>query len=299
MTRYPMSDLEFDSFQKNGFIGPIKLYDPDEAQNIWKNIYFEMSTTRSQVFPMSRLNYDRHLDCELLAFHACNSRVVDRLQRLLGPDILCWRSEFFPRKPGSPGIEWHQVETWAYSNGSPELVPTVKREGFPTEVSVWTAWTHATRENSCLKFIPGSHRELHFDEHKEFRTFNPKLMETGFFGYSYFDKKIDPDWEPNEADAVYLEMNPGECVIFTERCMHGSTPNRTDETRYASSTRYVPCSTKVYPDMKEIHEHGETLLLDRYGTVLVAGQDEYKFNKVFSESCAGFRFPAPSVQVST
>lgn len=291
MSDFRLADAQYESFMTNGFLGPIKVYEPEDARERWKKIHFEMSSKRSQVYPESKLNYDRHLDCDLLSEHACNPRVVDKLQRLIGPDVLCWRSEFFPKKPGSPGTEWHQVEDWSYANGAPELVATRRIDGVPTEITVWTAWTRATKENGCLKFMPGSHRHWHFDERKEFKSFDDNLLESGFFGYSYADKKIDPNWEPEEDKAVYLEMEPGECVIFTARCMHGSAPNTTQsETRYASSTRYVPCSSKVYPDMPSIEEHGERLDLSRFGTVLVAGRDEYGFNKLHDRSLTGFEF---------
>lgn len=74
-------------------------------------------------------------------------------------------------------------------------------------------------------------------------------------------------------------MEPGECLIFTARCIHGSHPNITERsTRFAISSRYVPTHVKVYPGMEGFSAHGGQFDLEDYGTVLVSGEDKYKHN---------------------
>ena len=59
------------------------------------------------------VNYDRHLDIPGLSRLITEPAIVRRMQALIGPDILCWRTEFFPKNPGDTGTGWHQVETYA------------------------------------------------------------------------------------------------------------------------------------------------------------------------------------------
>ena len=32
------------------------------------------------------------------------------------------------------------------------------------DITVWTAWTPATKETGCMRFVRGSHRDWYFDE---------------------------------------------------------------------------------------------------------------------------------------
>jgi non-haem Fe2+, alpha-ketoglutarate-dependent halogenase len=281
-----------------GFVGPFKLYEPDEARKILKEIRIKNFDTTKALFN-NAVNYDRHFDISELSQHIVHPGIVGRIQKIIGPDILCWRTEFFPKFPGSKGTEWHQVEAYRYSTGTAHLVPTVRHNNIPTELTVWTAFTESTRENGCLKFMPGSHKQWYYDEAKMPKVgrdslYKSEASETSFYGYNYEDFKIDPDWEPDESKAVALEMEPGECVIFTAKCMHASFPNSTKtSTRFAITSRYVPTDVRVYPDLSDFSEHGGYFDLTHHGCVLVAGENRFNHNKIRQENNLGELFPEP------
>jgi non-heme Fe2+,alpha-ketoglutarate-dependent halogenase len=291
-------------FAENGFVGPFKVYEPDEARELLKTIRVK-NLNRSKALYNNDVNYDRHFDISELSQHIGRPEIVRRLQRLIGSDIICWRTEFFPKFPGSKGTEWHQVETYKYTTGTSQLMATVRRENTPMELTVWTAFTESTKENGCLKFMPGSHKRWYFDESKtpqkgRNNTYNPVISETSFYGYNFADFKIDPNWEPDESQSVALEMNAGECVIFTARCMHGSFPNTSKRsTRFAINARYVPADVRVYPDQNDFTEHGGFFDLSNYGCVLVSGVDRYKHNRLRTENNLGEPFPDPLVPPTT
>jgi non-haem Fe2+, alpha-ketoglutarate-dependent halogenase len=289
-------DAEF--FFSNGFVGPFKLYKPDEARKILKEIRIKSFDTTKALFN-NDVNYDRHFDISELSRHIVHPGIVGRIQKLMGPDILCWRTEFFPKFPSSKGTEWHQVEVYQYSTGTAQLAPTVWHENIPTGLGVWTALTESTLENGCLKFMPGSHKQQYYDETKMPKAGRDSLYksvasETSFFGYNYEDFKVDPDWEPDESKAVALEMEPGECVIFTEKCMHASFPNSTkNSTRFAITSRYVRTDVRVYPDLSDFSEHGGYFDLTHYGCVLASGNNRFNHNKIRRENNLGELFPEP------
>ena len=139
-----------------------------------------------------------------------------------------------------------------------------------------------------MKVMPGTHTTWYFDEHRniEFKpdNINQKLTKgkkSGFYGYDYDKLKLDPNWEPDESKAVHLEMKPGQFFLFTSRCMHASEPNTSKSSnRFGWSTRFVTTDVKVYPDCDSFQHFGEEFSLERYSTVLVAGEDRYKHNKV-------------------
>jgi non-haem Fe2+, alpha-ketoglutarate-dependent halogenase len=290
MADYSLRESEVDFFLKNGFFGPFKVYEPEEAEDKWDEILATMLAEQSKVYQPNKYHYDRHLDIDLLSEHAMNPKIIQRLASLMGKNIYLWRSEVFSKYPGDQGTEWHQVENFAYANNKmPQIVPTEKTD-WGIVLTVWTAWSEATRKNGCMKFQPGSHKQMYFDESKEF-TKHFDYNSTGFYGYTFADLKRDKSWEPDEDKAVYMEMEPGEAVIFTTRCVHGSAPNTSDSSiRYSTNARYVMASTKIFPDMDSVTDHGEFYSLKNYSPVLVSGEDSFGFNKNTEKNLNGTPF---------
>jgi len=273
-------------FEENGFYGPFKVYEEDEAREMLKTIRKESSTQENAIFK-NDCNYDRHFDIDVLSRHISNPRIVEVVQAILGnSNLLCWRTEFFPKFPGSKGTEWHQVERFQYTTGAPQLQPSDGKAGdIVNELTVWTAFTDSTVENGCMKFLPGSHKKKYYDESlpatvgRE-EVYSSVSAETSFFGYNFSDFKIDKDWEPDEDKAFSMVMKPGEAVVFTAKCVHASHPNRTkNSTRFAITARYVTTDVMVYPTQDTFYEHGGYFDLKDYGTVLVSGEDKYAHNR--------------------
>ncbi|WP_394829364.1 chlorinating enzyme [Pendulispora albinea] len=272
-------DREF--FVTNGFLGPFRVYEPAEVKEMWRQVRLQVHDKSRACYPTTDINYDRHMDISILSRHISHPALVERLQGLIGPDVFCWRSEFFPKYPGDAGTEWHQVETYAYGSGIPSLVPTVRREKTPTELTIWTAFTDVPRESGPLKFMPGSHRKWLFDEKRKLERFDGLSSNGGFFGYHFDELKLDPNLELDESQAAVMEMEAGQAVIFTARCMHGSLPNTSRRAmRLGIATRYVPTDVKIFPDQTRFSEHGNEFDLRDWGAVLVAGRDDYEYNRV-------------------
>ena len=283
-----LTEAEVKFFYENGYVGPFTLYEPEEMTRIWEDVRMDLLDASSGPFPDSKLNYDRHLDLLALNRIISHPRLVHRISSILGPDVLSWRTEWFPKYPGDEGTDWHQAESFVEFGGTEKLVPTAAEEGKPWELTAWIAMSDATRANGCLKLMPGSHRTWYFDEKRniafEPENFNKKLSDgqkSGFYGYDYDKLKLDPNWMPDESRAVHMEVKPGQFFMFTSRCMHGSNPNSTKSSvRFGWATRFVPTHVRVYSDQDAFHHFGEVLPLDRYSTVLVAGEDRYRHNRV-------------------
>lgn len=279
-----LSTNEKQKFLADGVIGPFKLYEPEEAKEILRKVRKNNLNKDKMVFN-NDVNYDRHLDIPELARHVGQEGIVARLADILGPDILCWRTEFFPKFPGNQGTEWHQVGTYQYANGTPMLEATEGDDSSIMDLTVWTAFTDTTIETACMRFIPGTHKAKYYDEAKIINRkegeYSPVISETGFYGYNFDEFKIDPNWLPEEQPNISMEMKAGEFVIFTARCVHASHPNTSDRlTRFAISSRYVPTHVKVYPNMDKFYAHGSSFDLNEYGCVVVSGKDDYHHNRI-------------------
>ncbi|MEM9523599.1 MAG: chlorinating enzyme [Pseudomonadota bacterium] len=308
---YRLNEAEVERFWQQGYLSPVTIYTPDEMARMWRRIRVELTDRSHAAYPVDSFgaatniaNYDRHLDIDLLTAHICNRKIVERLTSILGPDILCWRTEFFPKYPGDEGTDWHQADTFANASGKPQILwpdETVDNFGKGT-ITVWTAFTEAKKKNGCLQVIPGSHNKMNYDETKRMayrgdtiNTMNKEGVKRGFFGYDYRELQIDPNWRPEEENATALEMEPGQCAIFWSTLMHASHPNTCTsqkDYRMGFATRYVPSSVSIYPDTEVVEEYGGAIPLDNFGSVIVAGKSLNAKNKLVHKNLRGTPFAA-------
>jgi non-heme Fe2+,alpha-ketoglutarate-dependent halogenase len=301
MSNYKLSEEEIKKFRDQGYIGPFKAYDNEYIKQVYKKLrveFFNREKAPYQVDASSPIaNYDRHLDVNFLSTHIMNPKLVDRVESILGSNLLCWRSELFPKYPGDEGTDWHQADTFAHASGKPQIAwPNGSR--FGGAITVWMALTDTDKKNGCLRFIPGTHEEMFYDESLGME-YTPEAQNTsvkqgkkmGFFGYDYRNLQKDKDWVPDESSAVDIEMKAGEFVIFWSTLMHSSNPNNTaDRTRLGFAARYVPSSVHVYPDTEVVEEYGSSISLENFGVVNVKGEVQEKRNKVLANNLHGNEF---------
>jgi len=299
--QFELTAEELRSFDGNGYIGPFTLYSPEEMKAIHKKVRAQLlnRTYAPYETPVDSAlaNYDRHLDIPLLSEHICRPEIVERLRGILGPDVICWRSEFIPKPPGAEGTDWHQADTFEHASGEPQLVWPPDEE-FGGAINVWTAFTDATEENGCLLFVPGTQHQMNYDESKGL-TFDPGKnsnvvkdnVRRGFNGYDYRALQKDPNWKPEESKAVAMVMKAGQFIIFRSMLLHASKPNITpDMPRLGYVARYVPSRVKVYPDTETVREFGGVISLEKYGTVIVSGKNVEPSNRVSTENLRGEPF---------
>ncbi len=295
--RWYLSEEELQSFHRTGYIGPVTVYTPEEMDALWRSVRRQTLDRSHAAYPTDSLsgatniaNYDRHLDIDQLAAHVLNRRITERVASILGENVICWRTEFFPKYPGDEGTDWHQADTFANASGKPQILwPGETEDEFGQgTLTVWTAFTDSTRENGCLQIIPGSHHQMNYDETKrmsyaesQINTLVKNGVPRGFFGYDYRQLQIDPAWEPREEDAFALVMERGQCLIFWSTLMHASLPNVSKKwQRMGFASRYVPTSVKVYPDTERVEEYGGSIPLDKWGAVVAHGIDDTGHNKI-------------------
>src|SRR4051794_36573787 len=237
---FALSDEERETFWKQGFIGPFTVLDEEKTVAAWRTERLVLMDRSHAVYTeewavsgnTNISNYDRHLDNDFLADLVTNPRIADRVASVIGPDVLCWRTEFFPKYPGDEGTDWHQADTFANVSGTPQIVWPGETEAGGT-ITVWCAFTDATEERGALQFIPGTHHTKFYDETKRV-DYRPDLVNAidkggvrrGFFGYDYRQLQIDPDWQPDEDAAVSMIMPAGQFIMFWSTLMHASHPHQ-------------------------------------------------------------------------
>lgn len=306
---YGLSEAELERFRRDGFIGPFDLYQESEMESYLRALRPKLLRTKNAVYAghgavsgiTNLANYDRHIDIDFLAQHITRPEIVDRVVSILGPDTLCWRTEFFPKYPGDEGTDWHQADNFSNVAGSkhPQILWPEDSE-FGGTITVWTAFTEANVDNGCLQFIPGSQTTMNYDESKvmhydasSINKITKNGIRRGFFGYDYRELQKDPNWAPDESLAISQEMRQGQFIIFWSTMMHASHPHsgKSDSMRLGFAARYLPTHVRVYPYSEALEEFGGRASLDKFGNVLVSGRDEFHHNRFIDATVGGFKFP--------
>jgi non-heme Fe2+,alpha-ketoglutarate-dependent halogenase len=303
---YALTAQELEQFHRDGFYGPFDLYEPDEMEAALQAMRPQLIDSRRGVYHQGKAmsgstnlaSYDRHLDVDFLARHVARPQIVDRVCSVLGSDALCWRTEFFPKYPGDEGTDWHQADNFANVGKHPQIVWPEDAQ-FGGALTCWTAFTESTLENGCLQFIPGSHKTMNYDENKIIEydaalinNQNKNGVRRGFYGYDYRQLQKDPNWSPDESKATSMVMRQGQCIMFWSTLMHASHPHsgKTDKMRLGFTARYVPTSVRVYPFQDTLAEYGVEVSLDKFGCVLVSGQDNFGHNRIIDRTIYGTPF---------
>jgi non-heme Fe2+,alpha-ketoglutarate-dependent halogenase len=289
-------------FYRDGFIGPITLFTPEQMAQMREAITAVLydEARRSEIYRIGEgattamqnelvsdaiihtaINgRDRHLDCPEIWRLIANQAVTERLAQLLGPDLLVWRSQFFDKPAGSPAIAWHAASVYlSEAFNEPVLRPRVIDELF--QITTWVAIDDVDLENGCMQFIPGSHRR-----------FLPAVFHTGaseadkngkFVGLAVrpdhplaIDFPIPPDL--HESGAIRpMPLRAGQCVMFSERCIHGSGPNYSNTRRRMGITfRTVRPDVDIYGDKREhqVTYFNSTFDLANWGAVVLRGNPQ-------------------------
>ena len=153
-------------------------------------------------------------------FHNNITKILDRIVGVNVPfwdgSYKCVQTMFVTKKPGSNGSPWHQDE---------HPIPTRDR----SLVGVWLALEDTTVENSCLWYIPNSHKK-------------------GIIYERYEHNEPDVDSMPiargfDISSQMPIEMRSNSALFFSGYLLHSSKKNFSDSYRPALTLHYCTSST--------------------------------------------------------
>ena len=213
-----LTPAEAERYRRDGYLCPIDVLNAKEtgaARAALETV--EQDCNAALPEPVNRyLRSGAHVVLDFTTQIARDPRILDRVETILGPDILLWGAEFFTKEARTRQIvSWHQDLTYWGMDGSDH------------EVTAWLALSPATAQSGCMKFVPGSHTESlvpHTD------TFAPdNLLSRGQ------EIAVDVD----EEDAIAAELQPGQMSLHHGRLFHASGPNTTDDRRIGLVMRFI------------------------------------------------------------
>jgi hypothetical protein len=146
---------------------------------------------------------------------------LDAVERLIGPDLLLWWTQFVTKMPdgdsGTTVFPWHQ------DSGYLDITPT--------PVTVWVALDDVDERNGCVWVVPGSQRG----------------------GLLRHEKPSRESWHltvPVAGDGIPVPLRAGEAVAFSAYTLHRSLLNRTDRPRRAFFVGYADARAREAASLK-------------------------------------------------
>jgi phytanoyl-CoA dioxygenase PhyH len=209
-----LTQEQVDAFWRDGCVFPIRVMSTEQAAEARARLEaFE----RHAGGPLKGdLRHKSHLLFPWLDEIVHNGNIVDAIEDLYGPDLLCWTTNFFIKEANNPAfVSWHQDSTyWGLDK--------------PDVVTAWVALTASYTGNGAMGFIPGTHTSDQIPHRDTFAKNN--LLTRGQ------EVAVDVD----ERKAVTIELAPGEISLHHVRLVHGSPANPSNDRRIGFAIRYIP-----------------------------------------------------------
>jgi len=232
-----LTEGEVACYRRDGVFGPVDLFTTDEIGDIRRRVEAAEADAGEQI--QKRCKIKAHLPFPFLCDIVAHPRLLDAVEDIIGPDILCWGSSFFEKEAHDPGfVSWHQDSTY-YGIEPPETL------------TAWLAISDSTLQSGCVKFIPGSQGRGVY-RHDERRAENNLLSRGQTINGVAAEK------------AVAMELRAGQFSFHREDTVHGSEPNRSGDRRIGLSIHYVP------PTLRDVKYPGASAMLLR-------GRDTHRY----------------------
>lgn len=157
-----------------------------------------------------------------------NPKILDTVESLIDGEIFA--NPVYNVRPKVPkvaagAVPWHQDKSyWPGANANPVI-------------TVWVPLVDSTLENGCLHIIPRTHTRHVLSHHAEEYT-----------GTRYTELDDEHVQRARQkADVVALPLEAGGAILFNDRCVHMSTPNRSRLVRWSVDLRYQPTDQDPMP----------------------------------------------------
>jgi non-haem Fe2+, alpha-ketoglutarate-dependent halogenase len=200
-------------YREHGYYAPVRVLSAEGSEAIRGELEAHEAAHGNLNGP---LRHKSHLLFTWLDKLIRNEAILDAVEDVIGPNILCWGSSFFIKEPRNRGyVSWHQDST--YWGLDPADI-----------VTAWVALSESTAENGAMRVIPDTHRGDQIPHRDTFADGN--LLSRG--------QEIEVDVD--EARAKMLVLQPGEMSLHHVRLIHGSDPNPSGKRRIGFAIRYLP-----------------------------------------------------------
>jgi non-haem Fe2+, alpha-ketoglutarate-dependent halogenase len=240
-----ISPEQIQQYQDEGYLFPIQVFSSEEVDHFKSEFEKTKTLVGENVTPHDLRQPQIHFRWAYEI--ATHPKILDVIEDLIGPDILVSRGSIFFKDPG-PG--YYTFHADAYPLG-------ISDEHAGKFASVWIALTESNEENGCMQVIPRTH--LAKIEHTE------TLFAEEHNQNSAVSRGLTVMMDLERAEKVSLVLQPGQMSVHHANLVHGSGPNRTNQSRIGIVMRYMA------PQVKENAKLNHPVIVAR-------GSDAYGYN---------------------
>ena len=204
MKKNRLTTSQLKKYNDKGYLAPIDILSLEKIKEIRKEIENIEKKWPDEINGLNRNNI--HYYSPIFDKLVHNSKILDVIENLIGPNILVAGSVLFLKEPENKGfISWHQdgiYQGWEPYNS----------------ITTWLAITEVNEENGCLRMWPGSHKD-NLKEHKD--TFDKDNLLTR--GQTIENVPLK--------DTIPVILKPGQLSIHHPMIVHSSGPNLSNKRR--------------------------------------------------------------------
>ena len=159
---------------------------------------------------------------------ARDARQVLIAEGVLGEDVYLYSHKMTMKQPREGGAwEWHQDFGYWYNNGC--LAPDM--------LSIWIALDKSNEANGCLQVLKGSHKLGRLDHVREDGQTNVAAL--------HLEAAIA------RHEHLYVEMEPGDALVFHCNLLHRSDANHSDTYRWGYICSYNTVANAPFARLRE------------------------------------------------
>ncbi len=218
MTRTAASQIS-ENYARDGYYFPLRAMSSDEAAGYVAKL--EAHEARHDGPLQSNRRHQMHLIFTWANELVRHPAILDAVEEVIGPNILCWVTNFFIKEPQDGGfVSWHQDATYWGLEPHDQII------------TAWLALSDAPIESGAMKFLAGSHRDGPI-EHQD--TFHEKNLLT---------RGQEITVNVDESQTTDVPLGAGEFSLHHVLLTHGSHPNLTGNRRIGLAIRYIPTTVR-------------------------------------------------------
>jgi chlorinating enzyme len=222
--QHSLASEQVDAYRRDGYLFPLDVFDCGQVDAVRA----ELEQARRDAVALGLEDKFSQLvraNAQYLlpfVYHVATApQLLDRVESILGPDLLLWSAEFFIKGARTDKIvSWHQDLTY-WGLGETD-----------DEVTAWLALSEVNVESGCMRFLPGSHHQKLLP-HRD--TFDAKNL---------LSRGQQVAVEVDENDAVDVVLRPGQMSLHHGRIFHASGPNQSDQDRIGVAFRFLTPAVK-------------------------------------------------------
>lgn len=184
---------------------------------------------------------------DIYGFVARDERLVTAARQILGPDTYLYSHKMTMKEPQLGGAwEWHQDFGYWYQNKC--LAPDM--------LSIWIALDRSVKANGCLQVLEASHTLGRLD--------HLRINDQTVVDDEYLTAAVE------RFSLRYVEMEPGDALVFHCNLLHRSDANTSDEPRWGYIASY---NAVVNAPFRKVRDYGDYTALEPVpaGTFVTSG----------------------------